>query len=437
MKKASIALIGLALVAAVLYSVRGPLSTALMGRALERAMSANLLDSLPDGLNVVLCGAGGPLPDPVRSGGCVAVFAGDNMVIVDAGTGGARNLNPMGLPIGQVDAVFLTHFHSDHIDGLGEMATLRWASAGHKEPLPVHGPEGLEEVVSGFNQSYAMDANYRHAHHGDTVAPLSGHGMQAVMHPLPPEGEAVVVYENEGLVVKMIKVEHKPVEPAVAYLFTYKDRSALVSGDTVKSANLQKFAQGVDLLVHEGLSQLKSLISFARTKHLRSKCESHFDPRRLRRLTGCYASVACMCTFIFFAIAPSIVHADWIEPVSDFLLEKKGEWKVIPNENYHEIPASKLAGAEQDLMFKTLDRVDRSQIPYFGLSSLDCSPGTTPFILRAVYENAGEFKLFQFQQTVIVEHVSLGEPSGLKNTVILACLWSEPKDVVSLVWGYI
>ena len=254
MKKAGIALIGLALVAAVLYSVRGPLSTALMGRALERAMSANLLDSLPDGLNVVLCGAGGPLPDPVRSGGCVAVFAGDNMVIVDAGTGGARNLNPMGLPIGQVDAVFLTHFHSDHIDGLGEMATLRWASAGHKEPLPVHGPEGLEEVVSGFNQSYAMDANYRHAHHGDTVAPLSGHGMQAVMHPQPPEGEAVVVYENEGLVVKMIKVEHKPVEPAVAYLFTYKDRSALVSGDTVKSANLQKFAQGVDLLVHEGLS---------------------------------------------------------------------------------------------------------------------------------------------------------------------------------------
>ena len=40
----------------------------------------------------------------------------------------------------------------------------------------------------------------------------------------------------------------------MAYLFTYKDRSALVSGDTVKSANLQKFAQGVDLLVHEGLS---------------------------------------------------------------------------------------------------------------------------------------------------------------------------------------
>ncbi|MEE4144218.1 MAG: MBL fold metallo-hydrolase [Halieaceae bacterium] len=254
MKKAGIALIGLALVATVLYSVRAPLSTAIMGRTLERNMSTSLLDSLPDGLHVVLCGAGGPLPDPVRSGGCVAVVAGDNLVIVDAGTGGARNLNPMGLPVGQVDAVFLTHFHSDHIDGLGEMATLRWVSAANQEPLPVYGPEGVEEVVAGFNRSYAMDADYRHAHHGDTVAPLSGQGMQAHMHPQPPDGEAVVVYESDGLVVTMIRVEHKPVEPAVAYLFNYKDRSALVSGDTVKSANLQTFARGVDLLVHEGLS---------------------------------------------------------------------------------------------------------------------------------------------------------------------------------------
>jgi ribonuclease Z len=225
-----------------------------MGRVLERNMATSMLDTLPDGLNVVLCGAGGPLPDPVRSGPCVAVVAGSNLVIVDAGTGGARNLNPMGLPVGQVDAIFLTHFHSDHIDGLGEMATLRWASAAHTEPLPVHGPEGVEEVVAGFNQSYAQDAVYRHAHHGDSVAPLSGHGMQAIAHPQPAAGEAVVVYENDGLAVQMIKVKHSPVDPAVAYLFTYKGRSALVSGDTVKSANLQHFAEGVDLLVHEGLS---------------------------------------------------------------------------------------------------------------------------------------------------------------------------------------
>lgn len=255
MKKAGIALTGIAIVAAVLYAVRAPLSTALMGHVLERNMTSSLLDTLPDGLTVMLCGAGGPLPDPVRSGPCVAVVAGDNLVVVDAGTGGARNLNPLGLPVGAVDAIFITHFHSDHIDGLGELATLRWASGAHTEPLPVHGPEGIEEVVAGFNQAYAQDAVYRHAHHGDTVAPLSGHGLQAVAHPQPADGEAVTVYDNDGLTVQMIRVHHDPVDPAVAYLFNYKGRSALISGDTVKSANLQHFAQGVDLLVHEGLSQ--------------------------------------------------------------------------------------------------------------------------------------------------------------------------------------
>ena len=254
MKKIGIALAACAVVAAVLYSVRAPLSTAVMGRALEATMSSSLLDTLPDGLHVVLCGAGGPLPDPVRSGPCVAVIAGQTMVTVDAGSGGARNLNPMALPVGRVDAVFLTHFHSDHIDGLGELATLRWASAAHTEPLAVYGPEGVDEVVTGFNQSYAPDTVYRHAHHGDTVAPLSGRGLRAFIHPSPAEGDATVVYDENGLRVQMIRVEHAPVEPAVAYLFSYKGRSALVSGDTIKSANLQKFAKDVDLLVHEGLS---------------------------------------------------------------------------------------------------------------------------------------------------------------------------------------
>lgn len=254
MRKPIIALSGLVIIAAVLYLVRGPLSTAVLGRMLENNLSTSLLDTLPDGLSVFLCGAGGPLPDTVRSGPCVAVIAGDNLVIVDAGNSGARNLGPIGLPVGQVDAVFLTHFHSDHIDGLGEMATLRWVSAARTEPLPVHGPEGVEEVVAGFNQSYAQDAVYRHEHHGDTVAPVAGHGMLAVSHPQPAEGEAEIVYENNGLTVQMIKVEHHPVDPAVAYLFSYKGRSVLISGDTSKSANLEQFAQGVDLLVHDALS---------------------------------------------------------------------------------------------------------------------------------------------------------------------------------------
>ena len=254
MRKRSIALlVGLA-VAAGFWSLRGPVALWVMERGIARTLAVDPIDALPDGLHVLLCGAGGPLPDLQRSGPCVAVIAGRTVVVVDAGTGGARTLQRLGFSRGQVEAVFLTHFHSDHIDGLGEMALLRWTGGAHTAPLPVHGPDGVAEVVEGFNRAYAQDAASRTAHHGAAVAPPSGAGLTANAFALPADGTAPVVWESTGLRVTAFAVDHGPVRPAVGYRFEYGGRSVVVSGDTTKSANLIAQAKGVDLLVHEALS---------------------------------------------------------------------------------------------------------------------------------------------------------------------------------------
>ena len=238
----------------VLVLMRGPLSVAIMRRVIERNIGNEFVAGLPDGLHVVLCGAGGPLPDPIRSGPCVAVVAGKTFFIVDAGSGAARSLGRMRMPPGEVDAVLLTHFHSDHIDGLGELSTLRWAGAAQHEPLPVVGPTGVEDVVDGFNQAYRQDAAYRVAHHGEETVPPSGAGLRADGFTTPLPGHPVVVWEAGDLKVTAFAVDHEPVRPAVGYRFDYGGRSVVVSGDTKKSASLQSQAQGVDLLVHEALS---------------------------------------------------------------------------------------------------------------------------------------------------------------------------------------
>ena len=252
------------MLAAVAYVFRGPIAMRVMRRVLERNLSSDLIAELPDGLHVALCGAGSPLPDPIRSGPCVAVVAGKTLFEVDAGSGAARNLLRMRLPPGRLEALFLTHFHSDHIDDLGEVAMQRWTGGAHQSPLPVYGPPGVEEVVAGFNQAYRLDSSYRTAHHGPTVAPPSGAGTEAHAFTLPPPGGSAVVWDRDGVKITTFPVDHDPVKPAVGYRFDYGGRSVVISGDTKKSATVQHEAEHVDLLVHEALApQLVAVITEA------------------------------------------------------------------------------------------------------------------------------------------------------------------------------
>lgn len=230
----------------------------LVARAMQQQVADNLsnrfLNELPDGLHVYVCGAGSPMPDPERAGPCLAVIAGQQLFLVDVGSGGVRNLGPAGIMAGRVEGVFLTHFHSDHIDGLGEIAMQRWAGGHHAEPLPVYGPEGVNSVVAGFNQAYELDVSYRIAHHGrDTVVP-SGAGLAARSFTRPEGLEAITLVDDGNLRVTAFSVDHSPVSPAVGYRFDYKGRSILISGDTTRSKTVEKQARGVDLLLHEALS---------------------------------------------------------------------------------------------------------------------------------------------------------------------------------------
>lgn len=244
----------LVLLLAIVVWQRGPLVSALLPSIMVKAMSRDAAADLGDGLHVVLCGAGGPLYDPKRSSPCTLVIAGDTQILVDAGSDSAKQMARFGFNVGQTDLVLLSHFHSDHIDGLGEVATIRWAQGANTKPLPVIGPEGVVEVVAGFNVAYEHDQQYRHAHHGDTVTPLAGAGMTATAFNAPPEGIAREIYQRGDVRIEMFQVDHHPVHPAVGYRLFYKDRSVVISGDTRRSGNVLAMAKGADLLVHEALS---------------------------------------------------------------------------------------------------------------------------------------------------------------------------------------
>ena len=226
----------------------------MMGRQVEERIAFDLPKSLPDGLHVLVCGAGGPMPDAKRSSACLAVIAGDTVFLVDVGDSAATHLALEGLQPNRVERVFLTHFHSDHIDGIGQLATLRWVGSNWDAPLPLHGPDGVAEIASGFNLAYRRDQTYRTAHHGVEIAPPSAAGLSAVAFTPPKKGERPVVFERGDLRVMAFAVDHSPVWPAVGYRIEYKDRAIAISGDTARSENLVEASRGVDVLFHEALS---------------------------------------------------------------------------------------------------------------------------------------------------------------------------------------
>ena len=232
---------------------RVPLSMMVAKKAAAERLATDAMKDLPDGLHVGLCGAGSPFPDDKRAGPCTLVVAGKRLFIVDAGSGSVRNIGKMGFPHGRIDAIFLTHFHSDHIDGLGELMLQRWGSAASAAPVPVYGPPGVETVLAGFMQAYGQDKQYRVAHHGEATVPAGGFGGKALPFTMGADGR-VVVLKDADLEITAFTVDHGPVHPAVGYRFAYKDRSLVISGDTKKSAAVQRAAAGVDVLVHEALS---------------------------------------------------------------------------------------------------------------------------------------------------------------------------------------
>lgn len=198
----------------------------------------------PDNLRVVLLGSGmGPRVNLQQYGASTLVEAGNVRLLVDCGRGATMRLTQAGVPIGSISRLFLTHLHSDHVLQIPDLLLTGWAGGGRTVPLEVWGPDGTRDMMDHIQQAFAFDIHMRR----DVDDKRPGDGIRVVSHDIK-EG---VVFTDEGVKVTAFLVDHGLLTPAFGYRVDYRGRSLVLSGDTRPSETLIRFAQGVDVLVHE------------------------------------------------------------------------------------------------------------------------------------------------------------------------------------------
>ena len=246
-----------------MYNLPGSLVNKVIYLSVKKNRAANHFED--DALYVITTGTGAPLPDKGRAGPQTLVIAGDQFLVFDSGPGSTHKMEVIPLEIGNIDALFLTHYHSDHIGDIGELMLKRWAGNGNDQPLPIYGPPGVEEVVAGFKAAYRLDMGYRVDHHGEKAMPPSGSGGEAHMFDLGSDLMASdVVYEQDHLQVIAFNVDHTPIFPSVGYRVNYKNRSVVITGDTIFTDSLIYHSMGADVLVSEALNhEMSTMVSKA------------------------------------------------------------------------------------------------------------------------------------------------------------------------------
>ena len=191
-------------------------------------------------LTIVLTGTGSPLPDANRAGPSTLVRGEGLTVLIDAGRGVVGRLVAAGVLPGMLDAVLITHLHSDHITDLNDVITTRWVMSPVPSPLTIYGPTGTKAVVEGVLAMLALDISYRLAHHDDLNS--------------PPAPVVVEVVAGESFTIGAATVlvgatDHRPVAPTVGYRIELGGTSVVLAGDGVPCSSLDELVGGATAYV--------------------------------------------------------------------------------------------------------------------------------------------------------------------------------------------
>ena len=195
-----------------------------------------------DIIKVTILGSGTPRVNIDRFSQSILIEHKNDKFLFDAGRGALLRLNQSRILPNEIENIFFTHLHSDHILGFSDILMTGWVYHRQK-PLNIFGPPGTINFVDSTIKSFEEDIKVRS---------------------LPPESLNVenlksnieiiydgYTYKKNGLTIETFAVKHEPFTYAFGFKIFNSKYCMVISGDTTYSEQVIEKTKNCDLLIHE------------------------------------------------------------------------------------------------------------------------------------------------------------------------------------------
>ena len=190
---------------------------------------------------VIILGSGYAVPDETQDNTHLLITQGKRVVLVDTASNPIVRLRKAGIQFDDLSEIILTHFHPDHVSGVPLLLMGMWL-LGRKRPIGIYGFEHTLDRVRAMIDLYDL---------------FTWPDFYKVDFHRIPQEEMTIVIEDDGLRITASPVKHLIPTLGLRVDFIPEGRVMTYSCDTEPCPQVEKLAEGADVLIHEAAGAMK------------------------------------------------------------------------------------------------------------------------------------------------------------------------------------